>query len=87
MSIDAPASLYYRAQRAVKALRTPDASMQRVPNTVRQSVADVIAELIDRAWPKPKPPRREPCGDCVDGHCTMNCGPAEPVHDQQQGEP
>lgn len=33
-----------RATAAIKALREPDASFARVPNTVRQSVADVIEE-------------------------------------------
>ena len=39
-------SLWERAERSVNALRTPDASLQRVPNTVRQSIADVIEELL-----------------------------------------
>jgi hypothetical protein len=34
-----------RAARAVSALREPDASLARVPNTIRQSIADVIEEL------------------------------------------
>lgn len=33
-----------RAMRSVVALRTPDASLRTVPNTVRQSIADVIEE-------------------------------------------
>jgi hypothetical protein len=33
-----------RARKAVAALRTPDASLQRTPNTVRQSIADVIED-------------------------------------------
>lgn len=33
-----------RAQRAVDALRKPDASLARVPNTIRQSIAEVIEE-------------------------------------------
>lgn len=33
-----------RAQRAIKALREPDASLSTVPNTVRQSIADVIEQ-------------------------------------------
>jgi hypothetical protein len=40
-----------RHERAIHALRTPDASLQRVPNTVRQSLADVIEEqrkVIDK---------------------------------------
>lgn len=35
-----------RANRAVEALRKPDASMARVVNTVRQSLAEIIEELI-----------------------------------------
>jgi hypothetical protein len=31
-----------RAAKSVIALRTPDASLARVPNTVRQSIADTI---------------------------------------------
>lgn len=38
-------NLTARAQRAVSALRKPDPSLARVPNTVRQSIADVIVEL------------------------------------------
>lgn len=34
-----------RANRAIDALRKPDASLARVPNTVRQSLAEVIEEL------------------------------------------
>ena len=34
-----------RAQKAIEALRKPDASLQRVPNTIRQSIAEVIEEL------------------------------------------
>jgi hypothetical protein len=34
-----------RAARAVAALRKPDHSLARVPNTVRQSIADIIEEL------------------------------------------
>jgi hypothetical protein len=30
------------AQLAIEALRKPDASLQRVPNAVRQSIADII---------------------------------------------
>jgi hypothetical protein len=37
--------VFERARRAVIALREPDASCARVPNTVRQSMADVIEEL------------------------------------------
>lgn len=33
-----------KAKRAVEALRTPDASLSAAPNTVRQSIADVIEE-------------------------------------------
>jgi hypothetical protein len=35
-----------RANRAIDALRKPDASLDRVVNTVRQSLAEVIEELI-----------------------------------------
>jgi hypothetical protein len=35
-----------KAQRAILALRKPDASLSRVPNTVRQSIADVIEGLV-----------------------------------------
>ena len=37
--------------KAIHALRTPDPSLARVPNTVRQSIADVMEqqqEMIDR---------------------------------------
>lgn len=37
--------------KAIHALRTPDASLARVPNTVRQSIADVMEqqqEMLDR---------------------------------------
>lgn len=40
-----------RHERAIHALRTPDASLQRVPNTIRQSLADVIDDqqkVIDK---------------------------------------
>jgi hypothetical protein len=40
-----------RHERAIHALRKPDASLQRVPNTVRQSLADVIEDqrkVIDK---------------------------------------
>lgn len=37
-----PESVATNAMKAVEALRTPDASLSRVPNTVRQSIADVI---------------------------------------------
>jgi hypothetical protein len=40
-----------RHEKAIHALRTPDASLQRVPNTVRQSLADVIEDqqkVIDK---------------------------------------
>lgn len=33
-----------RAARAIDALRKPDASLSSVPNTIRQSIADVIAD-------------------------------------------
>lgn len=35
-----------RAERAIAAMRTPDASLARVPNIVRQSIAEVIEELL-----------------------------------------
>lgn len=35
-----------RARSAVKALREPDAAFARVPNTVRQSIAETIENLI-----------------------------------------
>lgn len=35
-----------RALRAIAALRKPDSSMARVPNTIRQSIADVIEEML-----------------------------------------
>lgn len=31
-----------RAEKAIHALRTPDAALAAVPNTVRQSIADII---------------------------------------------
>jgi len=40
-----------RAKRAIEALRTPDASLARVPNTIRQSIAEVIegtCKQVDR---------------------------------------
>lgn len=39
-----------RAQRAVEALRKPDASLANVANTVRQSIAEVIEELSASPW-------------------------------------
>ena len=38
------AELNNKAQKAIRALREPDASLDRVPNTVRQSIADIIEE-------------------------------------------
>ena len=35
--------------KAISALRTPDASLARVPNTIRQSIADIIEGLAARA--------------------------------------
>ncbi|MGM3357430.1 hypothetical protein, partial [Bacillus cereus group sp. BC233] len=35
------------AEKAIVALRAPDASLSRVPNTVRQSIADVIERQAD----------------------------------------
>lgn len=40
-----------KVAKAIHALRTPDASLARVPNTVRQSIADVMEqqqEMVDR---------------------------------------
>ncbi len=37
-----------RAQRAIEALRAPDYTLARVPNTIRQSIAEVIEELLTR---------------------------------------
>jgi hypothetical protein len=37
-----PEAIASQAMKAVEALRTPDASMRTVANTVRQSIADVI---------------------------------------------
>lgn len=34
-----------RTKRTIDALRTPDASLKTCPNTVRQSIADVIEDL------------------------------------------
>lgn len=36
-----------KVAKAIHALRTPDASLQRVPNTVRQSIADVMQQQQD----------------------------------------
>ena len=33
-----------RAERAIKALRDPDYTLARVPNTIRQSIAEVIED-------------------------------------------
>lgn len=44
-------ALEARARRAVVALRTPDYTMTRVPNTIRQSIADVIEELLASTGP------------------------------------
>lgn len=35
-----------RAQRAIAALREPDHSLARVPNTIRESIAEVIEDLL-----------------------------------------
>lgn len=37
-----PEAIASQAMKAVDALRTPDASLRTVPNTIRQSIADVI---------------------------------------------
>jgi hypothetical protein len=42
-----------RAERAIEALREPDHSLARVPNTIRQSIAEVIedqAAALERAY-------------------------------------
>lgn len=39
----------HRPELAIEALRKPDASLARVPNTVRQSLAEVIEQLRDEA--------------------------------------
>ncbi len=42
-----------RAERAIAALRLPDASLARVPNIIRQSIAEVIEDqqtAIERAY-------------------------------------
>ena len=42
-----------RAERAIEALRKPDPALARVPNTVRQSIAEVIedqATALERAY-------------------------------------
>lgn len=42
-----------RAERAIKALRDPDRSLATVPNTVRQSIAEVIEDqttALERAY-------------------------------------
>lgn len=36
-----------KVAKAIHALRTPDASLARVPNTVRQSIADVMEQQQD----------------------------------------
>lgn len=37
-----PEAIASQAMKAVEALRTPDASLRAVPNTIRQGIADVI---------------------------------------------
>lgn len=42
-----------RAERAIEALRKPDYTLARVPNTIRQSIAEVIedqAAALERAY-------------------------------------
>lgn len=42
-----------RVERAIEALRKPDYTLQRVPNTIRQSIAEVIedqATALERAY-------------------------------------
>jgi hypothetical protein len=51
LAANPPEAIASKAMKAVDALRTPDYTMQRVPNTVRQSIADVIEaqkRVIDR---------------------------------------
>lgn len=43
-----PISVNSPAAKAVVALRTPDASLARVANTVRQSIADVIEDQVHK---------------------------------------
>lgn len=38
------------AEKAIVALRAPDASLSRVPNTVRQSIAEVIEKQEDEIF-------------------------------------
>ncbi len=37
-----------RARRAIEALRAPDHSLARVPNTIRQSIAEVIEDQANQ---------------------------------------
>lgn len=46
-----------RAKRAIDALRKPDASLAAVANTVRQSIAEVIEELLLEWQPIETAPR------------------------------
>ena len=39
-------ALKIRANRAIVALRRPDPSLARIPNTVRDGIASVIEELV-----------------------------------------
>lgn len=41
-----------RAQRAIEALTKPDASLASVPNTIRQSLREVIEDLAERSKAK-----------------------------------
>lgn len=79
-------SLPDRARRAVVALREPLYPFNCIANTVRQSLADVIEELTTKAYPPAERQKRDiPCGDCVDGYCTMNCGP-QMTGDHEEGK-
>lgn len=46
-------SLPDRAARAVRALRQPDPSLKTVPNTIRQSLAEIIEQLLEKSFPEP----------------------------------
>lgn len=52
-----PASTeHVKAHLAINALRKPDAALAAVPNTVRQSIAEVIEELLTEYYRRPPPP-------------------------------
>lgn len=48
-SVSPGTPLEQRARNAIAALRKPDASLARVPSTVRTSIAEVIEHLLARA--------------------------------------